>query len=75
MYFIYVISRAARYRQSTGIVWQGCDKLEKCPPNNKATVLMELKGQNAMVSDAFDEITEVCNNIMYFPLICRIAPE
>ncbi|XP_063585500.1 cyclin-D1-binding protein 1 homolog [Penaeus indicus] len=49
---------AARYRQSTGIVWQGCDKLEKCPRDNKATVLMELRGQNALVSDAFDEIAE-----------------
>ncbi|XP_042882372.1 cyclin-D1-binding protein 1 homolog [Penaeus japonicus] len=49
---------AARYRQSTGIVWQGCEKLEKCPRDNKATVLMELKGQNTLVSDAFNEITE-----------------
>ncbi|XP_071524592.1 cyclin-D1-binding protein 1 homolog isoform X1 [Panulirus ornatus] len=47
-----------RYRQSTGIVWQGCDMLEKCPHDNKAAVLKELHGQNSLVSDAFNEISE-----------------
>lgn len=47
-----------RYRHSTGIVWQGCDLIEKCPQDNKAAVLKELHGQNSLVSDAFTEISE-----------------
>ncbi|XP_045623054.1 cyclin-D1-binding protein 1 homolog isoform X1 [Procambarus clarkii] len=47
-----------RYHQSTGIVWQGCDLIAKCPQDNKAAVLRELHGQNNLVSDAFTEISE-----------------
>lgn len=47
-----------RYRQSTGIAWQGCDKLEKSHRDNKAMVLAELQGQNMLVTDALNEILE-----------------
>ncbi|KAK3863925.1 hypothetical protein Pcinc_030341 [Petrolisthes cinctipes] len=47
-----------KYRQSTGIVWQGCNKIEKCSENNKAAVLKGLQEQSTMVNDAFTEISE-----------------
>ncbi|KAK7079764.1 hypothetical protein SK128_012272 [Halocaridina rubra] len=49
---------ADRYRQSTGIVWQGCEKLEKSHRDNKAMVMSLLKGQDILVSDALNEIME-----------------
>lgn len=47
-----------RYRQSTGIVWQGCEKIEKSHRDNKAMVLSELQGQNTLITDALNEILE-----------------
>ena len=48
-----------RYRQSTGIVWEGCRKIELLPLDNKAAVTKALMDQNKLVDDAFNEISEV----------------
>ncbi|CAL4068016.1 unnamed protein product, partial [Meganyctiphanes norvegica] len=48
----------SRYHQSTGVVWQGCAMIEKCPRDNKTAVLLKLNAQNILVGDAFDEISE-----------------
>lgn len=48
----------SRYHQPTGVVWQGCAMIEKCPRDNRIAVILKLNAQNTLVGDAFDEITE-----------------
>lgn len=58
-FYSFIFLRDAMYRQSTGIAWQRCEKLENCSENNKAAVLKRLQEQNAAVSNAVTEISEV----------------
>ncbi|KAL7643424.1 UNVERIFIED_CONTAM: hypothetical protein RMT77_005406 [Armadillidium vulgare] len=46
------------YKQATGIIWEGCKNLQKCPHSNREAVFSQFEEQRSMVSDAFEEITE-----------------
>ena len=50
--------------QTTGILWECCDRLPSLPKNNAEAVIRVLGAAENLITDAIEELDEVSNSLL-----------